>query len=102
MFFLTKESDICFDDVCVFYFYTSWIPFHKKMIIMLDKMEQKYNNMKFYAINGDEHKNICRRFVVDHVPTIIIFDKQELKRIEGLVLTSALKNAFADIYSKNT
>ena len=99
MIFLTQESDICFDNRCVLYFYAPWMPFHKKMIIMIDKMEQKYNNIHFFAINVDAHKQICQRFSVNSIPTVIIFDKKELKRINGIVLTSAFKKTFADICS---
>lgn len=64
---------------------------------MLDKMEQKYNDIKFFAVNIDQFRKICNRFYIDSVPTVIIFDKKELKRITGLVLTSAFKRAFDDI-----
>lgn len=99
MVFITKETDICFQSACILYFYAPWIPFHKKMIVMLDKMEQKYLKMNFYAINVDLFKQMCVRFSVDSVPTIIFFNKKELKRIHGLVLTSALKSVFSDICS---
>lgn len=99
MIFITQESDLCFNGVCVLYFYASWMPSHKKMLIMLDKMEQKYNNIKFFAINTDAFSQICRRFSIDSIPTVLIFNNKELKRITGVVLTSAFKSAFADIYS---
>ena len=97
MIFITEESDLCFDNMTVLYFYAPWMPFHKKMIIMIDKMEQKYKNIKFYAINTDIFKSVCVRFSIDSIPTVLIFDKKEIKRITGLVLTSAFKSAFADI-----
>lgn len=97
MIFITEESDLCFDGMSVLYFYASWMPFHKKMLLMIDKMEQRYTHIKFYAINTDIFKTICIRFSINSIPTVLIFDKKELKRINGLVLTSAFKSAFADI-----
>jgi thioredoxin-like negative regulator of GroEL len=100
MIFISQESDLVFDNPCVMYFYTSWMPYHKKMLVMLDKMEEKYK-MKFFGINADNFKPICKRFNIDSVPTVLIFDKKELKRINGLVLTSAFRKAFADICNMN-
>ena len=97
MLFITEESDLCFDGMCALYFYASWMPNHKKMLIMIDKMEQKYSDMKFFAINVDMFASLCRRFLVTSIPTVIIFDNKEVKRITGVVLTSAFKSAFADI-----
>ena len=68
---------------------------------MIDKMEQKYN-MKFFAINADVFPQICRRFSINSIPTVLIFNNKELKRITGVVLTSAFKSIFADICSINT
>ena len=64
MIFITKESDLCFDDICVLYFYASWMPNHKKMLIMLDKMEHKYCDVKFFAINTDMFASLCKRFSI--------------------------------------
>jgi len=97
MIFISEESDLNFDRMCVLYFYASWVPYNKKMLIMIDKMEQKYSNINFFAINTDNFKQLCKRFSINSVPTVIIFDKKEVKRITGLVLTSAFKSAFADI-----
>ena len=84
----------------VFYFYASWMPFHKKMLTMIDKMENKYNNLTFYAIDVDNLKKITKRFNIDSVPTVlIIIDGKEEKRINGLIMTSAFKSVFVDIYN---
>jgi thiol-disulfide isomerase/thioredoxin len=102
MIFIDKESDLSFDDMCVLYFYASWYPYNKKMLIMLDKMEQKYNHIKFFAINVDDFKQVTKRFAINSVPTVLIFNKKELKRITGLVLTSVFRSVFADICSVST
>jgi len=101
MFFLTKESDLSLEGMCVLYFYASWMPHNKKMLIMLDKMEQKYSDISFFAIDSDMFPSFCKRFSVTSIPTVLIFNNKELKRIIGVVLTSAFKSAFADICNIN-
>lgn len=99
MFFLTQEQELVLNnDLQVLYFYASWMPYHKKMIIMIDKMEQKYKNISFFAIDTDHFKGLCRRFNINTIPVVLIMKNGiELKRISGLILTSAFKSAFADI-----
>lgn len=99
MFFLTQEDDLKLNkDFQALYFYASWMPYHKKMMIMIDKIEKKYQNISFLAIDTDHFKGLCRRFNVNNIPLILVMkDGAELKRINGLILTSAFKSAFADI-----
>lgn len=99
MLFVTSESEIKLEDSFQgLYFYASWMPYHKKMLVMIDKMEDKFKNIKFMAIDIDSFKNQVIRFNIDSIPTVIILDNgKEVKRINGLVLTSAFKRAVADI-----
>lgn len=99
MFFVTQENEIQLgNDLQAMYFYASWVPYHKKMMIMIDKIEQKYSNIPFIAIDVDHFKSQCIRFNIDSVPTVIVYKNgKEIKRINGLVLTSAFKTAFSDI-----
>lgn len=99
MLFITKEDDIQLNNLSVLYFYASWMPYHKKVLYMIDKIEKKYENIKFQAVDVDFFKNQCLRFNIKSVPTIVIFDDdKEIKRINGIVLTSAFKSAFNEIY----
>lgn len=98
MIFITQDDELNSSSLISLYFYSSWMPYHKKMIIMIDKMEQKYKDIKFLAIDVDHFKGLCKRFNIDSIPTVLIMNNgEELKRIEGMVLTSAFKSAFADI-----
>lgn len=99
MIFLVKEEELCINNaITSLYFYADWMPMHKKIMIMIDKVEQKYTNNKFLAINVDYFKSLCNRFNVESIPTIVIFkDGHEIKRINGVVMTSAFKSVFADI-----
>lgn len=102
MIFITEESDLSAEDkITALYFYSSWMPFHKKMTIMISKVEEKYKDVKFYAIDTDHFKGLCARYDVKQIPTVVIKNNQkELNRIVGLTLTSAFKSVFADICNK--
>lgn len=98
MLFITNEEEIILDKIQALYFYASWMPFHKKMNIMISKIEDKYKNISFIAIDVDHFTSLCKRFAVDSIPTVIVLeDGQEIKRINGLIMTSAFKSIFADI-----
>lgn len=99
MLFITREEEIQMDSpLLVLYFYAPWMPFHKKFLTMIGKMEEKYKNLPFFAVDVDEFNSQCKRFAIDSIPTVLILkDGKEAKRINGLTLTSAFKSAFADI-----
>lgn len=99
MLFITQEQELSSSvKIQSLYFYASWMPYHNKMMIMISKMEEKYKDVSFLAIDVDHFKGLCRRFNIDSIPTILIISNgEEAKRINGLVMTSAMKSAFADI-----
>jgi thioredoxin-like negative regulator of GroEL len=99
MIFITREEELQIDlPLQSLYFYTTWMPYHKKFLTMISKMEEKYKDMPFYAIDADQFRSQCKRFNVDKVPSVVILKGgEEVKRITGLVLTSAFKSAYADI-----
>lgn len=100
--FLTTEEDLNFDNANqALYFYSSWMPYHKKMMVMISKIEEKYKDIQFFGIDVDHLPGMCKRFNIESIPTVIIMieNGKEYKRINGLVLTSAFKSAFADIYN---
>ena len=99
MLFLTQESELHNNAKIVsLYFYASWMPYHKRMVTMISKIEEKYNHILFIAIDVDHFKGLCKRFNVTSIPEVIItVNNKEVKRINGLVLTSAFRSAFSDI-----
>lgn len=101
MIFLTQESDLQIKSKIIsLYFYASWMPYHNKMISMIQKIEEKYKDIIFFAIDVDYFKGLCKRFNVASIPEVLILvDGKEIKKINGLVLTSAFKSAFGDIYN---
>jgi thioredoxin-like negative regulator of GroEL len=97
--FITSENEIKLENnLQGIYFYAHWLPYHKKMLTMIGKMEDKYKNINFLAVDVDNFSNQCIRFNISSIPTIIILNNgKEIKRINGMVLTSAFKSALADI-----
>lgn len=98
MIYITREEELQIDlPIQSLYFYSSWMPYHKKFVTMISKIEEKYK-MPFYAIDVDQFRNQCKRFSIDSIPTVLVLKNgKEIKRINGLVLTSAFKSAYADI-----
>lgn len=99
MLFITEEEELKIGtSVQALYFYASWMPYHNKFLTMISKVEEKYKNISFSAIDVDSFKSQCKRFSVESIPTVLILkDGKEIKRINGLTLTSAFRSAFADI-----
>ncbi len=97
--FITSEEDIKIkDNIQAFYFYASWMPFHKKMMIMIDKVEKKHK-IEFQAIDTDTFIKQCKRFKIDQIPTVLILKNGlEIKRLTGMLMTSAFTSAFNDIF----
>ena len=100
MIFLLDEQDFPGDyKHSVFYFYASWMPFHKKMLVVLNKLEKKYKFLNFYAIDVDNLRKLCKRFSVENLPTVLIMlNGKEKRRITELVSTATINKIFADIY----
>lgn len=100
MIFITDESDFNLnDDNIALYFYASWMVFHNKIIIMINKIEEKYKDKKFYAIDIDHFTGLIKRFDIKSIPTFLIKKPdKELKKIEGLLTTAKFMHIFTDIY----
>ena len=96
-FILDEKEFFLRDKIQVLYFYAPWMPQHKKIVSMLSKMEDIYQ-FEFIAIDVDYFKPFCKRFNITSIPEIIILDNgKELKRISGVILFSAMKNAFINL-----
>lgn len=97
------EDDLRFSDryTCVYYYTTSISDFyHKKMLVMFDKITSKYSSVDFCQLDIDRINNAKDRFLLKKVPTVILFNSgKEIARLEGLPLTQAFKNFFKKIES---
>jgi len=98
MIFITQEEELQFNlPLQYLYFYASWIPYHKKNIVMISEIEKKYQ-IPFYAIDVDQFTNQYIRFNISSIPAIIIFkNDKEVERIINLISTDILNNIYADI-----
>ena len=102
MLFITNDDELRLDKpLQSLYFYSSYLPFHKTFLTMISKMEDKHKDVSFYGVDTDHFKNQCKRFNVSSIPTVLLFKNgKEVKRINGLTLTSAFRKAYADTFPK--
>jgi thioredoxin 1 len=99
MLFITQEEEIKMDQpIQVLYFYTTWMPFHNKLIYVISEIEEKYKNISYLAIDADYFSTQCIRFAILSVPTLLLLkDGREVKRIEGTIKKQDFVGAFDDI-----
>ncbi len=102
MIFITNETDLQFQwneyPVQGLYFYRTNMPFHAKMINIINQLHQKHKQAYFYAIDADYFPGSCIRFGVTSVPTLVVLkDGKEIKRLEGTVKTQDFVEPFDDI-----
>ncbi len=97
--FITSEEELSIGiGVQALYFYASWMPFHKKMLIMIDKIQEKHKDIEFIAIDVDHFKGLCKRFSIESIPMVLVLkDGAEVQGIAGITMTSSFRSAFADI-----
>jgi thioredoxin-like negative regulator of GroEL len=100
--FITHEEEFKINSgICAVYFYTPWLIYHKKMLTMIDKVKEKYQNISYIGADASQFKRISSMYEVDSVPTVIVFNNgKEINRINGVCLTSAFRAFFDDIYKK--
>ena len=75
MIFITNEDELKIDNgLTALYFYADWLPFHKKMKIMFDKVEDIYKDINFLSIDIDSFKTSCIRFKIESIPTVLLLN----------------------------
>lgn len=96
MIYIMREEDIQIDlPLQSLYFYSPQMPFHQKFITMINAQEK---DLPFTAIDIEQFRNQCKRFMITSVPTILVLKSgKEVKRLTGLVPTRVFRSAFADI-----
>ena len=97
MIYIMQEEDIQMNlPLQSLYFYSPQMPFHQKFITMINNVETK--KIPFFAIDVDQFRNQCKRFMIDSVPTVLILiGGKEVKRLTGLIPTRIFNSTFADI-----
>jgi thioredoxin-like negative regulator of GroEL len=99
MLFITQEEEIKLDkSLQALYFYTTWMPFHSKLVYVISQIEEKYKDVSYLAIDADHFHTQCIRFAVLSVPTLLLLKEgREVKRLEGSIKKQDFNDAFADI-----
>lgn len=102
MLFISNELDLEFNSKLSFlYFYSDGLLFHKKIIILFDKIESTFKYIKCYAVDIDHFENLSKiRFKITSIPTILIMKSggKEIKRIKNIDSTSNFLKMINDIY----
>jgi len=93
------ESSFSFNEgYQVLYFYGTSMPFHKRMSSILLNLEDKNKDMSFYSIDVYLVKTFIKRFGLKDLPTVCIFKSgKEIKRVTGIVMSSAMKALFREV-----
>ena len=100
MIFIINEEDLKINkQINILYFYSSKMLFYTRFCNILEILEKENKKIICYAINVNNFKNLCDRFSIASVPTIVIFkDSAEVERFEGLTLKSAIDSAVKSLY----
>lgn len=95
MIYILSESEIPKTGDFSLFFYTTWMPYLKKMTQLIEKVEAEYPNHKFYCIDVQQFKELVKKHVVTCVPTFCHYiNNHKVDVVEGLVLTKAFKTNF--------
>lgn len=104
MLYLSDEGEFRFTNKFqALYFYSMHFQFHRKLILMIDKIETKLPYLDFLAIDIDYFKTFKKRFSLLSIPTIIIFNNsKEIYRASDQLMLSDLVTIFGDICNLET
>lgn len=95
MIYLDKEEN--FDDLIkegtvLVDFSATWCGPCKMLGPVFEELSTEINDIKFIKVDIDEHEDLCRKYKVMSVPTLIVFDKgKEVKRNIGFIPKDKLK-----------
>lgn len=93
MIHLEKENfDELIKDKVVVDFFATWCGPCKMLGPVFEELSTEINDIKFIKVDIDEHEDLCRKYKVMSVPTLIVFDKgKEVKRNIGFIPKDRLK-----------
>ena len=71
-------------DRVVVLFYASWCPFSQRFLPIFDKYARG-NTQTCLRVKTDDKASLCEKYSVDIVPTVLLFEKGEVKkRLDGV------------------
>ena len=93
MIHLEKENfDELIKDKVVVDFFATWCGPCKMLGPVFEELSTEINDIKFIKVDIDEHEDLCRKYKVMSVPTLIVFDNgKEIKRNIGFIPKDKLK-----------
>ena len=75
MIHLEKENfDELIKDKVVVDFFATWCGPCKMLGPVFEELSTEINDIKFVKVDIDEHEDLCRKYKVMSVPTLIVFD----------------------------
>lgn len=87
-----ENFDDLIKDKVVVDFFATWCGPCKMLGPVFEELSTEINDIKFIKVDIDEHEDLCRKYKVMSVPTLIVFDKgKEVKRNIGFIPKDKLK-----------
>ena len=72
-------------------FYASWCPFCRMFLTVFDKYAQKAGSKVFLKVNVDDEENLLwEEYDLEAVPSVILFEKEQVRRRLDCKLGSGL------------
>jgi thiol-disulfide isomerase/thioredoxin len=62
-------------------FTTDWSEVGQSMVHLVNQFEKVYENITFYTVDVDFASDIAKELSINHVPTLILYDKGEVIHI---------------------
>ena len=87
-----ENFDELIKDKVVVDFFATWCGPCKMLGPVFEELSTEINDIKFIKVDIDEHEDLCRKYKVMSVPTLIVFDNgKEIKRNIGFIPKDKLK-----------
>ena len=87
-----ENFDELIKDKVVVDFFATWCGPCKMLGPVFEELSTEINDIKFIKVDIDEHEDLCRKYKVMSVPTLIVVDKgKEVKRNIGFIPKDKLK-----------
>ena len=87
-----ENFDELIKDKVVVDFFATWCGPCKMLGPVFEELSTEINDINFIKVDIDKHEDLCRKYKVMSVPTLIVFDKgKEVKRNIGFIPKDKLK-----------
>lgn len=87
-----ENFDELIKDKVVVDFFATWCGPCKMLGPVFEEVSNEVKDIKFIKVDIDKHEDLCRKYKVMSVPTLILFDNgKEIKRSIGFIPKDRLK-----------